>query len=223
MKNKDEIKKFNFNKKVLLIILVVVIVILAIFLLTRKGENGGSIIFDKDDTLAIGEKKYLQFLWLVDGAFNNERYKEEFTINNRKMSDSNKKFTCSYGESKKKCVASNFEEEFKDLFSSKITYNKVYGDGQAFYWYEKLDNKFYFTNVNSCNASRMNTKQEMKLKEETSDKIVYTISFSDDVKSGIYKGENKFERNFVLVKEDGKWKVSEAYYHDPCYMDYYIE
>lgn len=212
----------KYKKIAIVVVALSIIMFLGYFLLPKK-PGGGIYIFQKDDAITIGEKKYLQFLWMVDGAFNNERYKEEYTVNERKMDNVDKKFTCTYQEGSKKCIGNNFEEEFKKIFSNKITYNKVYGDGQAFYWYEKLDGKYQFNNINTCNASRMNTLQKLELVEEKSDKLTYTVTFEDNVKSGIYKGNNEYKRNFVLIKEDGEWKVSEAYYHDPCYMDYYIE
>ena len=213
--------KKKISRKFILIIIVILIVIIC-FLLSGKKVNGG-FIFQRDDALSLGEKKYLSFLWMVDGAFNDQRYNEEIIINDKKINDIYKKFTCDYDASNKTCIGNNFEEEFKNLFASKITYDKVYGDNQSFFWYKKVDNKYQFTNMNTCSISRMSLNQKIEVKEEEIDKITYVITFSDNVTSSIYKGNHLFKKDFVLIKEDGDWKVSEAYYHDPCFMDYYIE
>ena len=219
---KSEESKKN-NKKVIIIIIIVIAILILCILVFSKKEDKTGIIFEQDDALSLGEKKYLSFLWMVDGAFNNQRYNEEFVVNGKKIKDVNKKFTCTYEEDSKMCIGNNFEGEFKNLFASKINYNKVYGDGQSFYWYQKIDDTYQFTNMNTCNIGRMSVDQKIEVKEEEKDKISYIVTFNDSISSGIYKGDRSYTRNFVLIKEDGDWKVSEAYYHDPCYMDYYIE
>ena len=68
----------------------------------------------------------------------------------------------------------------------------------------------------------MSTKQILELVEKTDNKLTFKVIYVDDIKAGIYKGIHDVSRDFVLIKEDNSWKVSKAYYHDPCFMDYYI-
>ena len=69
----------------------------------------------------------------------------------------------------------------------------------------------------------MNTNQKLVLKDSNKDKMVYQVTYDEELKTGIYKGKHHFDKEFVLVLENDTWKVSEAYYHDPCYMEYNIK
>ena len=189
----------------IVILLIVFLIIVSIFLLS---------FFHHDNPLMIGEEKYLEFLWMVDGAFNNERYQESFKVNGREISKESKSFYCAYKDNNNTCLGYNFEKSFANLFASNITYDMVYSDEKTFSWYKMIDNNYYFTNLTSCSIDRMSLNQTMKVMDVTNKKMTYVISY--------HEGINEYERKFVLIKEDRKWKISEAYYHDLCHMDYYI-
>ena len=227
-KKKDTQKKIDIKKmlpfdiKYLYIGLGAVLLVVILFLAFHKSDEQ-KLVELREDALSIGEKKYLAFLWMIDGAFNDERYKDSIFVNDKTISDEEKVFTCKY-EDKDTCVGSNFENAFRKVFSNTLSYKDVYGDGLAFNWYEKLDNKYYFSNSNSgtCNISRMSNKQKLEVVEATKYKITYKITYTETIDKGIYKGSHEYTKDFVLVYEDDDWKVSKAYYHDPCYVDYNI-
>ena len=229
------------NKLVYIILVVIIIVVLLIFLITsdKKVSNNSNNIsdnsntnndtssnavfeLDKDDSLSIGVGKYLEFLWMVDGAFNDSRYKESIKVNNKVLKSSDIDFKCNYDKENVKCKGENFEKSFEKVFASNITYDDVYGDGHAYRWYEKNDDGFFFNNLNSCNIERMSRNQTLEIVEAKKDKLTFKVKYTDNVKDGIYKGEHVNTKEFVLIKENSTWKVSKAYYHDPCFMDYYI-
>ena len=68
----------------------------------------------------------------------------------------------------------------------------------------------------------MSDNQTIELVKEEKDKLTFKVRYVDNMKSGIYKGEHKITREFVLVREGNEWKVSKAHYHDLCFQDYYI-
>ena len=169
-------------------------------ILTKASDN----VINNREALKIGEDKYLKFLWMVDGAFN----KEEFVVNNKKLNKEEKVFTCKYKNNE--CISNNFESEFKKLFASNITYEKVYSDGISYSWFNYKNGNYYFNNINSCNVNRMSLNQEIKVIKIEDKKIVYEITI-----------DNR-KRDFILVYEDNDWKISTAFYHDLCGMKYFI-
>ena len=195
-------------KKNLLIIIVISSLFFLIFVKANSNE------YSNDEVLKLGEDKYLQFLWMVDGVFNNQ---DEFIVNERKISDDDKIFKCEYKKKSNECIAKNFETAFHALFASNIDYDIVYGDGLTFSIYRKEKDNYYFKPSNNCNIKKMNLKHTLTIKEYQEDKIIYSVSFKDDnsIQSTI--------REFILIKEHNKWKVHKAYYHDLCGMPYNIE
>ncbi len=174
------------------------------------------------EELKIGIKKYLEFLWMVDGAFNKQRYNNvDLEVNGEVLK--NHSFKCEYRDNKEKCYGVNFEDNYYKLFSNKIDMNRVYGDGISLKWYEKANDEYIFTNTNNCNLGRMSNKQTLVFKEKKDNKLIFNVSFTEEVESGIFKGTHSFNEEFVLIKEDGNWKVYKAYYHNPCYMEYIVE
>ena len=69
----------------------------------------------------------------------------------------------------------------------------------------------------------MSTKHSLKVINVSENKITCQITFDEEVKDGVYKGNHHYDKEFILVYQDGNWKVSEAYYHDPCYAEYLIK
>ena len=164
-----------------------------------------------EEALLIGEEKYLKFLWMVDGAFNSDRYKEDFVVNGKNLKD--KVFTCKYINSKE-CVGNNFESEFEKLFSKEINYQDVYSDKAIYSWITYDNGKYIFNNLTTCDINRMNVIQNIKVSKINNDKIVYEVSFNEK--------ERVNKREFVLMFEDNEWKISNAFYHDLCSMKYFI-
>lgn len=224
--NLKKITKSFFKKSNITRIVVITIVVVGLVLLCSKLfrlNKSVGIVEDKNEALSIGENKYLEFLWMVDGAFNYERYdKEEFTVNN-KILDKKLDFSCIYENGNKTCRATNFEKNFQKLFADNIKIDNVYGDGAAIKWYDKKNNEYTFTNLNNCKTVRMSTKQTLTVDSISEDKITYKVTFDEEVKSGPYKGNHHYNKNFVLIYQDNTWKVNEAYYHDPCYAEYLIK
>ena len=195
-------------KKILLILLVIVLGVIGILYYNRKP------ILTMDEALILGEEKYLTFLWMVDGAFNDERIGYSFKVNNHDLKEENKTFKCVYQKDKKSCISKNLEEEFKKTFSSSLTYKDVYSDGVSNSWYERKNNRDIFTNDNNCNTNRMNEIQKIEVSKIDPGKIKYTVSFKN--------GNREYLKPFILIYENGVWKISSAYYHDLCGMDYNI-
>ena len=174
-------------------------------------------VLEYNEALQMGVNKYLKFLWMVDGAFNNERYKEEFTVNGNKMLDKDKVFTCTYKNKKsKECIGNNFENEFKELFSKNISYERVYSDQAIYSWISFTNGKYVFKNLNNCNVDRMSKEQYISVDSIKSDEIVYTVLFEGR------QSHQTNKKDFKLVLENGKWKVSSAFYYDLCGMHYII-
>ena len=230
-KNVVSFKDKRSNKLVYIILGVIIFVVLLIFFLTKDDKNSVTTDTGKkietstlsdDDALTIGEKKYLEFLWMVDGAFNDSRYNSKLKVNGKVIDSSKVSFVCKYDEQKEWCIGENFESAFKGLFASNITYRDVYGDGLAFNWYEQRADGFYFKNITACDVSRMSSEHTIELLSQESDKLTFKVSFTDNIKEGIYKGEHPKNKDFILVKEGSDWKVSRAYYHDLCFQDYPI-
>lgn len=221
---KEVLKKMSDKKVILLVVIVILLLILILILKGHDNNQNENIRYVQDtkDPLSIGETKYLEFLWMVDGAFNYERYnKEDFKVNGKTL-ERKPDFTCTYDKEMKTCVGHNFEEAYNKLFAKSVNINRVYGDGAAIRWYEKIDGVYTFTNVNSCDAGRMSTNQQLEITESDKDKIICKVTFDEELKSGIYKGKHHFDKEFVLVKENDTWKVSKAYYHNPCYMEHNV-
>ena len=198
----------------ILILVVMYLSILFFMIFTKAGNSNLS----NDETLKIGEEKYLKFLWMVDGAFNEERIGGEFIVNGKTLNKDKKIFTCKYSKKDNKtCVGNNFQEEFNNLFASNIKYDHVYSDKMTFSWYKYKDGKYYFTNPNNCNIKRMSLEQKITVQEILDDKVIYNIVYENDD----YNRMNYLY--FVLVNEENDWKISEAYYYDLCEMYYHIE
>ena len=196
-------------------ILVICSIILAILLFVVFTKANPSLLTEKE-ALEIGEEKYLEFLWMVDGAFNNGRLDGEFVVNGKILDDNSKKFTCNYkNKNNNSCVGNNFEEEFNHLFSSNISYNNVYGDVSST-WVKYENEKYVFNYINTCSISRMKLEQTLILDSINKDTLIFNVKMLNDV--------NKVKTKlFVLVLEDDEWKISKAYYHDVCEIDYYVE
>lgn len=175
-------------------------------------------VLSSSEALALGIDKYLKFLWMVDGTFNNERLNEEFIVNNKKLDNEDKIFTCKYQKIKsKECVSNNFETEFRKLFSKNISYEKVYTDQVIYSWISYKDGKYIFKNLDSCNINRMGINHNIRVIDIKSDKIIYEVTFENRQNSLINK------KDFKLVKEDNDWKISNAFYYDLCGMRYIID
>ena len=164
----------------------------------------------------------LYIVRMVDGAFNDQRYNNEISVNGKTL-ENMLDFICVYDEAKETCQGINFEKNYKDIFASNIEIDSVYGDGVAIRWYEKKDNDYYFTNKNSCNIGRMSLNQNLKFVKNDNGKLNYEVTYEEEIKDGIFKGKHEYKEDFVLIYENNKWKVAEAYFHDPCYMEYIIK
>lgn len=200
----------DMRKKILLILLLINLSIMSFLGFSKALE----IELDEEDALVIGEEKYLEFLWMVDGAFNDERLGNSYLVNNKSLSDTQKLFTCIYQNKKKNtCVGKNFPDTFNNLFSKKITYNDVYGDGAFYTWYKYEKGEHLFTILDECNVGRMDLNQKIELEKINHNEIIYRVSSLSNL------DKNK---TFILVKEDGMWKISKAYYQDLCEMHYNI-
>ena len=188
----------------------ITITILLFVILTKADKP----TITREEALKIGTEKYLEFLWMVDGAFNNERLNGEFIVNGKKLDNNN--FTCKYKNKKDNtCVANNFEEEFKRIFASNISHDDVYSDG-TYSWIKHEKGKYVFNINHNCSTSRMNLEQEIKLGSMDSKRMNFNIITKKD-------NNRVINRLFVLIKESNDWKISKAYYHDLCEMGYYIE
>lgn len=173
-------------------------------------------VLSSSEALDLGIDKYLKFLWIVDGAFNNEKLNEEFLVNNKKLKEEDKIFTCKYSIKSKECIGNNFEIEFKKLFSKNISYEEVYTDGAIYSWISYKDGKYMFNNLDNCNINRMGINHNIEVVDIKSNRIIYKVSFENRRSHLINK------RKFELVKENNEWKISEAFYYDLCSMRYAI-
>lgn len=183
-------------------IIILIILFITIFVLFI---NTNGIILTIEEATIIGEEKYLKFLWMVDGAFNSERLKKDFLVNDKKLTNEDKVFTCKY-INKIECVGNNFESEFNKLFSKKIDYKKVYSDGAIYKWITNKDGKYIFNNLNTCSINRMDINQELKVIKIFNNRVIYEVN----------------NKKFILIYEDNEWKIDTAFYHDLCSMKYYI-
>ena len=248
-KKKSKKKKVQFDKKTVIFPLILIIIIAIILIIPKNkkqdiedndvsvdiihGESdndkptdettlGEIIETQKDsDEVKIGIAKYQEFLWMVDGAFYNPKNDNAYEINGNK-SDS-LSFKCEYRGTNDKCYGVNFEENYNKVFSNKVSINRVYGDGVSLRWYEKKDNEYVFRPAKNCTVEKMSSKQSLVLKEKTSKELTFTVYYKESVSDGPFQGEHSYEKEFVLVKEDGTWKVRKAYYHNPCYVEYNVE
>ena len=199
-------------KKIIILIISSIFIATILYVVFTKADY---VQLTKDEALEIGEEKYLEFLWMVDGAFNDSKFDEEFTVNDKKLSDDKKIFTCVKNKKDNSCIGNNFEKEFERIFSANLNYQQVYGDGISYTWIKYENGKYIFTNIDSCSTIRMNTKQLIRINDINSNQLSFDVSSKDS---------NDLEkvRSFILVKENNEWKVSRAYYHDICEMDYNI-
>ncbi len=201
-------------KKVFIPIVFLISMSIVTFIIFTEAKKG---VITNEKALELGEEKYLKFLWMVDGAFNSERLNEDFLVNDKRLSNEDKVFTCKYKHKNDvECVGNNFEKEFKKLFSKDINYKNVYSDGLDHTWYEYRDGNYIFSNLNSCGVNRMGINQQIKVINITNDKIMYQVNFKDDMTN------KEITRNFSLILEDDEWKINMAYYYDLCGMKYYI-
>ena len=199
-------------KKVFIPIVFLISLSIILFVVFTKAN---AKLLSSNEALNIGEEKYLKFLWMVDGAFNNDRLKEEFTVNDKKLSNDDKVFVCKY-KKKNECIGNNFESEFSKLFSKNIDYSKVYSDGVTYSWISIKDGEYIFNNLNSCSINRMGINHILKVKKILSDKIIYEVEFTN-------RGANQeMKRSFELILEDNEWKINYAFYYDLCGMWYTI-
>lgn len=194
---------------------VVIIPVISIIVMSFVHLVSADPLLSASEALAIGENAYLKFLWMVDGAFNDQRFNYSFKVNNKMLGKEDKKFKCKY-TNLINCVSNNFEKEFDILFASKVDYDEVYGDGVLHTWYEKKNNEYIFKNINTCNYQRMSENHKLSVLKIERGKITYKITFDNN-------NYIKREKIFVINYEDGKWKIARAYYHDLCGIDYNID
>ncbi len=103
------------------IIPVIFVIVLSIVFLIYKNISLNNY---RAKALDIGINKYLEFLWIVDGAFNKDN--EDYLVNGISLSNDNKLFKCTYNNKKSnECLGDNFEEAFNNLFASNISNNNV--------------------------------------------------------------------------------------------------
>ncbi len=197
------------NRASLLMLLIGIVIIFFVVFAFSK---------DNTDDLLIGEEKYLEFLWMVDGAFNSERFEGSHLVNGKNIQDDKKVFKCEYSKNNKNtCVSTNFNQEFYNLFASNIKYDMVYGDNLTYTWYEYKDNKYYFTNPINCNIDKRYLDYKLSLKKSNNDEKIYIVKYTND------NFNHEMIKEFKLIKEDNLWKISKATYYDLCGMEYNIE
>ena len=201
-------------KRFVLLIFTLIFLAILLFVFITTAD---SRVMTKEEALHLGEEKYLTFLWMVDGAFNSDKLKEDFMVNDKSISDKNKVFTCKYKNKKaKECTGINFESEFKKLFSKAITYEKVYGDELIYSWITVKNGEYIFSNIKNCNVSRMGIKHTLDVVNIFDNRIIYNVSFNNSRTNQINS------RKFELIYEDNEWKISEVFYYDLCGMWYTI-
>ncbi len=220
----DNVKKKKSNKMIYIILALIFVIVLFVYLFTgdKPVISTGLRSLSDEEALSIGTEKYLDFLWMVDSAFNDSRYEGRIKVNNQEIDETKTLFSCKYDKDKEWCKGENFEEAFRNVFASDITYNDVYGDGLAVYWYEKRGDGYFFQNSIGCNIKRMSLDQTLELTKKERNQLTFKVSYVDNITAGAFEGEHQKIRDFVLIKEDGEWKVSKAYYHDLCFQDYPI-
>ena len=130
------------SKKIIFIVLITLLLITSVSYAIYNYHP----ILSQDKALKLGEKKYLEFLWMVDGVFSNTKYK----VNDKEIKNSiiSKPKDNSF-------VIDNFEEVFHNLFVNSISYNQVYGDGISFSWYKKENDKYIFSPDFECSNKKM--------------------------------------------------------------------
>ena len=198
-------------KKILLFISLICGLAIILFVIFTSANKSN---MSESKALEIGEEKYLDFLWMVDGAFNNERLDGEYTVNGKVLDSDYKKFTCTYKKkSDESCIGNNFEDAFHNLFASNISYNKVYSDGAIYTWFKYEKDKYIFTNLKTCNIKRMSLNQEIKLIRILDNELDFEVNEKDD----------ELKREFILTYEGDTWKVSKAFYKDLCEISYMIK
>ena len=201
------------KKTIFTITILVCFAMLAFVIVTKAHEDA----LTEEKALQIGVNKYLKFLWMVDGAFNSERMKEDFKVNGKELTIDDRIFTCKYVKAKdKECVGNNFESEFNNLFSSTISFEKVYSDGVLYSWISNKNGKYVFNDLDTCSINRMGINHELKVMDISNEKIIYEVLFPNNLTGQINR------RDFVLIHEDNDWKISSAYYYDLCGMRYTI-
>ncbi len=191
----------------LIIGFIIVTYIISIFVFNNKMND--------TDAIKIGEEKYLEFLWVVDGAFNNDL--GGFKVNGKELAKEKKTFTCKYDKKTNNCIGEGFEDSFKNLFANHLSYDNVYSDGKIYTWYSYEKEKYKFDINHNCSIDRMPLNQELVLEKIEKDTLTYKVIFQEENKTK--ESKNTFE----LIKENNKWKINKAYYHDLCGLDYYIK
>ena len=196
-------------KRIPIIIISITLSILVFVIFTKATSS-----MTEKEALELGEEKYLEFLWMVDGVFNNNQ-EDDFIVNGKVLKSDSKKFTCTYkNKNDDICIGNNFIEEFKRIFSSNLSYDDVYGDGND-PWIKYENGKYVFSYINNCSTSRMSLEQNIKLDSISNNKLTFNVTSLNDT--------NKTKtKQFILIREDNDWKISKAYYHDICEMNYYI-
>ena len=179
--------------------------------------NANKITLTDDEILKIGEEKYLEFLWMVDGAFNSDKLKEDFVVNGKSLPKENRVFTCEYKKKSNECIGNNFEKEFNKLFASNIYYEDVYSDGIMYKWHIYEDGKHVFNVIDSCSVNRMGLDHKLSVNNVKDNEITYNVSFKNN------NTDKEINKTFVLIFENNEWKVSKAYYYDLCEIKYYIK
>ena len=197
-----------------MLILVLLFISIIVYIVYTKASASN---ISEEYAIKIGEEKYLKFLWIVDGAFNEERMGGEYSVNGKKLDKSDKSFSWKKKKKNKDtCVNKNFYEEFRKLFTNNIRYDYVYGDGMTYSWIKYENDKYYFTNPNNCSTNRMGLEHKLTIREIHDDKIVYNVTYDSH-------HNHPYSNEFVLINDKDEWKISEATYYDLCEMEYHIE
>ena len=201
-------------KKMLYLIVSLVSLSIILFIVFTNANNQS---LNDDKIIEIGEEKYLEFLWMIDGAFHDESINNKYIVNGKKLSDDKKIFTCTYNKNNTSCEGSNFEDEFHKLFAPNISFNQVYGDGVTFNWYEYKNGKYYFYYPNNCNINNGTLEYYLEERNRSEDEIIYDVKY----RNANYSHDIIDE--FKLIKDNNIWKISKAIYYDSCGMEYIIE
>ncbi len=194
------------------IIPVIFVIVLSIVFLIYKNISLNNY---RAKALDIGINKYLEFLWIVDGAFNKDN--EDYLVNGISLSNDNKLFKCTYNNKKSnECLGDNFEEAFNNLFASNISYDNVYSDGLMYSWYTIDNGNYYFNNFDNCHVNRMDLNHKIEVTNIKNNELSYKVTFTDQDTKKVNT------RDFILVLENNNWKIKRAFYHDKCGVKYYI-
>ena len=200
------------SKKVILGIVITAILLVGLGIYAVIDYNR---ILTPLEALELGEKRYLQFLWMLDEAFND---KSEYIVNDKKLDDKDKPFVCD--TKKKLCVVKDFKELFHNYFINAISLDKVYSDGLSYKRYVINGEDYSFKDAMSCGFQSMSVKQTLQVNSIERGVISYVIDYeNNDTSSKI----RNYKKEFILKYENRQWKIAKAYYSDSCRMDYNIE